>query len=131
MIGYSQTQELLDKLETVRKKYCPESDSFQKDSMESYLTQLKMDEFDRQRSIQQTHKFQYYSERISQSFVDLMSAAQFRLSLFNIFNLTDNVDLVKMKNRKVKNQVKILRERLESATQYSQDGIDHLQTRII
>lgn len=121
---------MLDKLDAVRQKYSPETDPFKKMEAKNYLSQLSEDSFDRCKDIQYSKKFKYYKDRAARTMVQLISVAQFRLSLFNIFNLTDNVDMVKLKNKKVKNQVKILRERLESTNEISESGLENLHNRV-
>ena len=51
VIGYSQTEDLLKKFDDIRSKYCPEIDSFQKSTIDSYLNDLKKDDFGRERTI--------------------------------------------------------------------------------
>ena len=76
-----------------------------------------------------TKNYNYYMTRTKQSFMDLMAAAQFRLSFYNIFYLTDSVDLVKLKTKKVRNQVKIIRDRLETTQEINKSEVDELKKK--
>ena len=45
---------------------------------------------------------------------ELISLAQFRLSLYSIFNITDDLEMANIKTKKVRNQVRMVNTRIDS-----------------
>lgn len=52
--------------------------------------------------------------------------AQFRLSLFSIFNITDELDLACLKTKKVKNQLEVVKESTDSRISQANEEIAKL-----
>lgn len=61
------------------------------------------DRFYEQERIEVRKKYNYYKMRIQMPFFELISMAQYRLSLYNIFNITDQMEINTLKTKKVRN----------------------------
>lgn len=112
--SYSETQQLLDKFENIRQKYMPDADTYAKKTLNQrihfYMTN---DRFMEQERIEVRKKYNYYKMRIQMPFFELISIAQYRLSLYNIFNITDQMEINTLKTKKVRNQLKLVKIRLD------------------
>ena len=109
--SYGETQELLEKWDKIRNKYAPESDSYQKVSVLHNLKKwIQEDKYEQQERLEEKKKYNFYKKRSTSSIFEIISLAQFRLSLYSIFNLTDNMEMATLKIKKVRNQLKLVKE---------------------
>ena len=60
-------------------------------------------------------------------FFELISMAQYRLSLYNIFNITDHMEINTLKTKKVRNQLKLVKIRLDENHASDHKTIEKLQ----
>ena len=58
---------------------------------------------------------------------ELISMAQYRLSLYNIFNITDHMEINTLKTKKVRNQLKLVKIRLDENHASDHKTIEKLQ----
>lgn len=59
-------------------------------------------------------------------FFELISIAQYRLSLYNIFNITDQMEINTLKTKKVRNQLKLVKIRLDDNSLQDHKMLDKL-----
>ena len=69
------------------------------------------DKFDQEEKTETKFKYNYYKKRSQVGVFELISQVQFRLSLYSIFNLTDDIEMDKLKTKKVRGQVRLLNRR--------------------
>ena len=63
---------------------------------------------------EKARKFGFYQGRADATFWDLIPLAQFRLSLWSIFSLADNITLNGLKATKLKNQLKVAIDQIKA-----------------
>jgi hypothetical protein len=68
------------------------------------------DKFDLQERLEEKKKFGFYKNRSSLPIFEIISMSQFRLSLYSIFNLNDDLEMAQLKIKKVRNQLKVVKE---------------------
>ena len=102
--SYQETQEIFEKWDVIRNKHAPETDTFKKISVMANLKKwLDEDKYDQQERIEEKKKYNFYKLRSTTSSFEIVSLAQFRLSLYSIFHLTDDLELATLKTKKVRN----------------------------
>ena len=117
--SYMETQEILEKWQRIRDKYAPETDQYVKVSVIQNLKKWMVeDKYEQQERLEEKKKYNFYQKRSKQSIFEIISMSQFRLSLYSIFNLTDDLELANLKIKKVRNQLKVVKESCEKQDDY-------------
>jgi hypothetical protein len=64
---------------------------------------IQEDKFTQLERAEEKKKYGFYKKRSMTSIPELISLAQFRLSLYSIFNITDDLEMANIKTKKVRN----------------------------
>ena len=113
-ISYDETEEILVKWEEIRDRYYPECDSYvnMKDVL-MHVCSPTDNVFEYQERAEEKKKFKFYQKRSVMSLSDLISMAQYRISFYGIFSLSDDVRMANLKAKKIRNQLRIVKDDLE------------------
>lgn len=71
---------------------------------------MKVDEYDNEERVEERKKYNFYNKRSEMTVFEVISMAQFRLSLYSIFNISDDMEMSNLKTKKVRNQVRIVKD---------------------
>ena len=63
---------------------------------------LNVNKFDQEEKTETKIKYNYYKKRSLVGVWEIISMSQFRLSLYSIFNLTDEIEMSTMKIKKIR-----------------------------
>ena len=108
--SYNETEKILEQWEAIRTKYAPETDSYAKVNMFNALANKEEDKFEYQERIEERKKYNFYNRRSKLNIPEIINLAQYRLSLFSVFNITDDLDLAALKVKKVRNQLGVVKD---------------------
>ena len=67
------------------------------------MLKIKSDPYEYHERVEEKKKFNFYRRRAKTALFEIISLAQFRLSLFSIFNITDDLEMAHLKTKKVRN----------------------------
>ena len=74
---------------------------------------INTDKFEQQEKVEEKKKYNFYKKRSTTSIQEIISMAQYRLSLYSIFNITDDLEFANMKTKKIRNQLRMVKVRLD------------------
>ena len=103
------------KWEEIRDLYYPEGDSYAniKDSATHICTPPVTDIFEYQERIEEKKKYKFFQKRSYMSMFELIQMAQYRISFYGIFSLSDDVRMGTLKVKKIRDQLRVVKEDLE------------------
>lgn len=108
--SYNETELILEKWEAIRQKYAPDTDSFVKKNKFQAFKDTTKDSYENQERIEEKKQYNFYKNRGKLAIPELISMAQFRLSLYSIFNITDDLEMAGLKTQKLGNQLALVKE---------------------
>ena len=87
------------------------------------LNKKVKDQYEEQERIEEKKKYNFYNRRSKLAIPEVISMAQFRLSLFSIFNTTDDQEIAGLKTKGIKNQLEVVKESTDTKFQEANEEI--------